>query len=391
MILFNKKWLEDQAIVEEAKRWHASGMISNDQLQTIKTHYDTPLYTPTLLIRILLFIFTYIALSGIGGIFLITLEHAGDTALASTAIIVGILFLALLEHIIPDRKLYKSGFEEAVLYMSLWGIIGGFLGLYFEASSRSPHEIIPWIIPIPFLLWGVFRFGNCVATAAVYICILVIVIVTTRMFITINALPFSVMIFSALSYVCARIYKPHPSAQVYQDCLFVIEALSLATFYAGGNYFVVYEGNKLLRLTDFVGNEGSHLLVFIFSTFTLLIPLIYILRGLIIRDHLLLRMGLVTSVLSALTFRYYFHIISPEAALTLSGLTLFLIAVGTTRFLKTERKGFTAKNILVEKSKGANVEGWLIVSTLNTASTTHAKPFEGSGGKFGGGGTGGNW
>lgn len=387
MILFNKKWIENQSIVEEAKRWHISEIISKDQYESIKTCYATPFYTPTLLIRILLFIFTYITLSGVGGILLISLQNSGNSTLASTGIILGMLLLVLLEYIITHRKLYKSGFEEACLYMALWGIIGGFLGLYFDTAVSS--EIIPWMIPLPFLIWGVVRFADPLTTAATYVCFFAILFFFLKQKEVTIPLPFILMTFSALAYFGAHRLKRYECAKPYRGCLSIIEALDLFTFYAASNYFVVSKTNILL--IDFFAQEGNIFWVWLFYVLTFLIPLTYIILGLIRRDSLLLRMGLFTSALSALTFRYYFHLLPPEVILTLSGAFLFVIAACITRLLNVERKGFTSQNILREKSKGANVEGWLIGSTLHTTLPNQAKPFESGGGKFGGGGTGGNW
>jgi hypothetical protein len=98
---------------------------------------------------------------------------------------------------------------------------------------------------------------------------------------------------------------------------------------------------------------------------------------------------LIALVASILSFRYFHHIISTEAGLTIAGIVLIAIAAFFIRFLQTPKRGFAfrpqpAKDPFVEQ-----LEGLLIAETM-PALTVHA-PQQGTefgGGSFGGGGAG---
>ncbi len=394
MIIHNTQWLDSLHTSREAKRWHASDIISIDQYAAIKAKFLTPLYTPNLFIRMVLFFFTYIALSGVYGMAFMVVGLAGDRGISIFCLVVGIISFVVLEALIKQKNLYKAGIDDALLYASLGFSIGGLVWIYLDTGTGARDWVIPWILPLPFLLWGVVRFADRIVTIAAYVCILGAIF--TAMFeagpLAKAILPFVAMAVALVSYFLSRKGKDERALKPYEECLFVLEILALATFYWAGNYLGVRMGNELLM--EGVIPEGQDMpFAWLFYVFTALTPIVYIVRGLMVRDHLLLRAGLITAVLSVLTFRHYFHVLPPDVALTLAGLALSLVAVAAIRNLKTRIDGFTDKHLLKEKLKGLNAEALVIAHTLGASPQVQAadKKLEGGGGEFGGGGTSGNW
>lgn len=394
MIVYNMQWVDALNVSREAKRWHASEIISIEQYAAIKMRFMTPLYTPNLFIRIVLFFFTYIALSGVYGIAFMAVGSAGERGMGIFWTIVGLISFVALEGLVKQKNLYKSGIDEALLYASLSLTIGGLIWLYLDLASETKHWVIPWLIALPFLLWGVVRFADRLVTAAAYVCLLGVIF--TPLFEAGPAakafLPFVGMAVGLVSYVLTRNYKDDDELRPYEKCLYVVELIALATFYCAGNYYVVREMS--VSLLNAPVPEGKDIpLAFLFYALTALTPLAYVVRGLMVRDHLLLRVGLIAAIVSVLTFRYYFHVIPPDVALTVAGLALFLIAVGALRHLKARRDGYTDKHLLKEKLKGLDAEALLVAQTLGASPQAQSteKKFEGGGGEFGGGGTSGGW
>ncbi len=394
MIAYDTEWLDALQTSREAKQWRTSSIISDDQYAAIKAKCTTPLYTPNLFIRIALFIFSYIALSGFSGMVFLFVTLIGERGLGVVGILVGVALSVALELLVKHRHLYKAGIDDALLYTSLGFTIGGAVWLYLDMAAGTTFWVIPWLIALPFLVWGVVRFADRLVTAAAYICVLGIVFTPLLESGPVgkSILPFAAMAAAMIAYVLARRNKAKEVLHPYEDCLFIVELLALATFYAAGNYYVVRELNQvLMNITIAEGEDIS--LAFLFYALTALTPLAYVVRGLIIRDHLLLRTGLIAAVLSVLTFRYYFHVIPPEVALTIAGIVLFVLAMAATRHLRTRRDGYTDKHLLHEKLKGLDAEALLVAHSLGASPQAQPveKKFEGGGGEFGGGGAGGKW
>jgi uncharacterized membrane protein YgcG len=163
--------------------------------------------------------------------------------------------------------------------------------------------------------------------------------------------------------------------------------LTLLTFYAAGNYFVVREvGNEMYNLH--LGTKNQIPFGWLFWILTVAIPPAYFIYGILKKNLLFMRVGLCLAMLSILTFRFYYAILPAEVAMTIAGLLLTLTSYFLTRYLKSSRHGFsfdhtkgTSKNLL-------NAQSLIIAQTLGTKTHTETKTVEFGGGSFGGGGSG---
>ncbi|MEO7049719.1 MAG: hypothetical protein ABI091_30730, partial [Ferruginibacter sp.] len=168
-----------------------------------------------------------------------------------------------------------------------------------------------------------------------------------------------------------------------------VEITSLITLYAAGNYFVVQQIGDLM----FNSISTSNTLPFgiLFWIFTAAIPLVYLFFGIKNKDAILLRVGLLLIAAIIFTIRYYHALMPAEAAMTLGGILMVLIAWVLTRYLHTAKNGFTSIEIDKRNAPGkAQIEALILAQTF---SQTHAQNADTKfgGGDFGGGGASGDF
>ena len=137
---------------------------------------------------------------------------------------------------------------------------------------------------------------------------------------------------------------------------------------------------------------GFHVpLKFIFWIFTAVTPLVYVYFGLKKHNRLLLRIGLLLIALSVFTFKYYFSLGHHEVTLTIAGFMLVIMAYFSIRYLKHNNSPFTyVEDKTDENSAYDQVEALLIAHTAG-ATAAPEKQMDFGGGRFGGGGAGGNF
>jgi hypothetical protein len=113
--------------VKRATRWNKSGFINADQLAAIKSEYPSNLYHPNLMISILLFIATSIAISGVNGLFFVFVSEAPDAAIGILMLAGGCGAFFLANKVFVDNNHhYRSGVTEAIIYTAGGFLVGGF-------------------------------------------------------------------------------------------------------------------------------------------------------------------------------------------------------------------------------------------------------------------------
>src|SRR6476660_3496574 len=90
-------WIYNLAVTKEAKRWAKHKFIETEQFTRISEEYKTPLYHPNLIIRILLFVATLFALSGMSGILGLMIAQAGKEIIYLGCIVYGVTSFFVLE------------------------------------------------------------------------------------------------------------------------------------------------------------------------------------------------------------------------------------------------------------------------------------------------------
>lgn len=390
MKAYNPQWSENDFIQKTTQKWLKQGFLSKEQSLKIEKTYIYDYYAPNVFLKIGLFIFTILAASfsiGIMSIFLIKVyENNLNTATIIQSLIIGGVFFFLLENLIKSRQLYHSGVDNALIYMAL----GAFCTtIYFLFEKQNPPTWLFLILFLPLFVATTIRYADSVVCTLTYFLILgIFITLALTSFWGKTLLPFMVMVLSAGVYFIVKKLSTRKDYLYYETCLTILKTLSLATFYLGGNYFIVREGNALINnLYLSVSPQVAFSPIFYF--FTAIIPIAYIFLGLRYHDRLMLILGLIAGGFSIFTYRFYFAVIPIALALTFGGMLLIALAAGLIHYLRKAKNGFTYQPD--DEFEGFNLEALLMSQIVQSKIPHQGDTFRFGGGDTDGGGAGGKY
>ena len=381
---YHESFVYNLQVIKGANRWRKHDLINQEQLLAIKEVYNTPLFHPNLAIRILLFMATLIAASGVNGLFMLFLEELGETTLFVFFIVFGLLAFVGLEKIFIANKHFQSGVTDAITYLGCGFIIGGVGGLA-DFDSILLIQITCLIV----FAFAAYRYLDIIITLA-----FVVTLAWTIFYHSYEAggvfksiIPFLFIITFSILYFITRRLKKNKQLRLWSHNLLVLESCSLLLIYAGGNYYVVRE--LTVNLMDLVLQPGEDIpFAWLFYFFTISIPMVYLFAGIRSKNQILIRFGILTVALSVATFKYYFLPDYTEVFLLIVGALSILLAIILIRYLRQIRNGFTSNNILSSAWADVHAEAFIISQTLGGNQTENTvKPEAGGGGSFGGGGS----
>ncbi|CAN5175841.1 hypothetical protein BH09BAC3_BH09BAC3_00420 [soil metagenome] len=378
---YNETNVYSLAVIKETKRWFKSSFIEKEQFIAIQEAYKTPFYHPNMIIRVILFVATLLALGGVTGFFFLIFADGGEVILSIAAILYAIASIFVLEKLFIDSNHhYKSGLTEALLYHACGFLIMGLGGL----TDFNPHVIL-WSCFIVFTLAAIRYLDLLVTLAAVLSMAGIIFFEFYNMGgIFQKIIPFLFIAGFTPVYFYTRQLKKNNELKIWRSNLIIVEAISLLLVYLGGNYLVVRELS--IGLMNLSLEEGQDIpFAYIFYALTVIIPAAYLYLGIKNKDLVLLRISLIVLAASVFTFKYYFSLGHPEITLTIAGGGLLLISIALLNYLKIIRNGFTSDNLLSEKWASMNLEAFVISQTMGGNQSVDAK-VQGGGGSFGGGG-----
>jgi hypothetical protein len=381
MIAYNHTSLDNLLIKEEAADAFHQQLISIEEYNAIEKAYPVDLYSHNIFIRIGLFLLTTVIVS-MGYAFFLMLEIGGsERGVGVLTFVYSLILYVALEFLIREKKHYRSGIDDALQ----WLCIGAFIGaanLMFSDVSMLGQAVLIFIPAFYFLL----RFGNALMGILAFMALLVIVFygVTPLGNPAKTIMPFLLMAISFVVYRLVKNYSNDNRLRYYTLCCTLIKILALLTLYAAGNYFVVREVSN--SLFDLRLKEGESIPYgWIFWIPTVLLPAIYIFRGLQKKDTILLRAGLILVAAVIFTIRYYYHLAQLEIAMSIGGTLMIGIAYFITKYLTPSKHGFTHA-----EPNDPGLAGLLQVEALIVAQTFHQTPTPEAGKHFDfGGGSGG--
>jgi len=198
-------------------------------------------------------------------------------------------------------------------------------------------------------------------------------------------IPFAIMLVSGGLYWIFYNFSKQKKFIDYHDCGIVAQFIFLLGLYAAGNYFIVQT----------LGNDGGILppkpvpFGAFFWLWTMLIPFAYLARGIFKKDTILLRLGLVLIAVAIATFRYYYHVLPLDIALTMGGALLLAIVYAVMRYLKTPKHGFNYAEPETEHTMDRlKAESLIVAETFAKVPSAPAEERSRfGGGDFGGGGS----
>jgi len=386
MIAYNPAWLDNAALQQEAAEAHRLHCITAGEQQRIAAAYPVGFYTPNAYIRIGLFLLTLIIVLFSLGLLMLVLRDALEDAWRGMLLFSGLTALGALELFIRDKKHYRSGVDDALLW------------------SGAALMLFPFWVDTALPLWACCALACLVALAAMLrytdrlMAALAVAALLGCLFFGYYPLgafarstaPFLVMIGSLAIYLLAAKWGRAGRWRHYAHCSTMMEITALLVLYAAGNYFVVREtGNALLGLRLLPGQDmpaGGF-----FRASTILLPLLYIALGIRNKHVILLRTGLVLLAAAVLTIEHYYDIASLEAEMIIGGLALIAIAWALIHYLKEPRRGFTCREeISASRPEAAQAESLVIADTFPSEPSPDPR-LKFGGGAGGGGGAEGSW
>lgn len=393
MIAYDIILIKNLAILKKAKHWYSQQLISTQQMRTIQERYKTAFYNPNLIIKIGLFIFTWVAISAAMGFYSMFFSSLFDISGKGFMVFSSFFFSGVcvfsLELFIKQKKIYRSGVDECLLYSALAFLFAG-VGITFSDIFDSQNNfLLINIIAVPFLIATTIRYSDRFVSfllgISVYAIFFLLLLKTGN--VAKMIMPFALMLLSVPIYLGAKKQKVCKELFYWKHNLAVLECLALLIFYLACNYFVIRESS--IAFFDMKLKEGEDIpLSVLFYVLTASVPVLYVYYGLKKKDKLLLRVGLILIAATILTFKYYFDLGHPEITLTILGMLMIAGAYSAIQYLKTPKHGLTFKEEEDEDNfLKSNAEALIIAQSFTQQSTSQSDT-EFGGGSFGGAGSG---
>jgi len=389
MIAYNHTTLDNLLINEEATFALHHKLISKEEADAIEKAYPVNLYMPNLFMRIGLLLLTAVIVLMAFGLFCLLMLSSSEKGFGVLTLVFSLLIYAVLEFIIYEKKHYRSGIDDALLWLCM-GFMVSAVNLLGDSVSFLSQSVLVFILASYFLL----RFGNALMGGLAFLSFLVIVFYSVIRLgdMAKNAMPFLLMAISFFVYWLMRQNKNDNRARYYKTCCSLIEILALITLYAAGNYFVVREVSN--SMFDLYLKEGESIPGgWFFWITTIGLPVVYIFSGIQKKDVILLRTGLLFVAAIVFTIRIYYHVAPLEITMTIGGIIMIIIAYAITKYLSTPKHGFTHAEPNDPQLAGLlQLESLVVTQTFHqTAATESGKHTEFGGGSTGGGGATGNY
>jgi len=391
MIAYPKQLIEALKIKAITAEWKKKNLINEETAATIEKTYKEGLYTPTLFIRIGLFLFTAVlAFAALGLFTLMSMDGTSNMSIGIRLFIYSGMVWGALELSIKNKLAFRAGIDDALIYIALGFFIAGIMVLVSSITSLSEKGelLIASLFIVPVTVIASIRFIDMLATAISFAGLIFILFLSLDILGIATLLPFAGMITAFSMFMLNKKFQ-NEKYLIWWDNLMIVEILSLFLFYLSGNYFVVRELS--ISLLNLELKEGQDIpLALGFYVFTLAVPLLYLYQSLVTKDRVMLRVGLIIVAITVLTFKYYFSLGHHEITLTIAGIFMITIAWYVEKLLRSPISGLTSKEDEIQAN--TNVEAMVISQTFSKTGTgTDHANFEFGGGESGGGGASGKY
>ncbi len=388
MIAYNKYWLNNLLISRDLNEAVCKNLLKESDKISIEHKYPVGFYTPNYFTRIGLFILTIIIAGFTIG--LVTLSNNGNEKFFGQLLIFfSVLTYIVLELLVKYLNHYKSGIDDALLWLTGLGFISG-LNLINEQSL-----LVNICIIFLMALYFFFRFATALMGV---ISAITFLLASYLLYIKLGDLfiatgNFFVLLLGVGIYMYSIKLYNSKSLTNYKNGFKLIEITALICIYAVVNYYVVKE-----EIFDIINQDLSIPFkiefVWLYWLFTIIIPILYLLKGLQKKDRILLRIGMLYILLMIVTIVYFFPIIPVEITLTIGGILLIATAFLLIKYLHKPQNGF-AYDEIADKNAHKDAEALIITESFSGTETAgqnaavDGRAF--GGGSFGGGGASGDF
>ncbi|MBZ4034890.1 hypothetical protein K6T82_08935 [Flavobacterium sp. 17A] len=363
MIAYDKKMLDNEALIDEADTLYKGGFISKDQKKFIEKELPDLKSQSNILVRIGFFLLGSLLYSSICGMITLFGINLEDIYLQIGGYIFAMVGFAGAE-VLAKQNYRNHGLDDAFILGAL-----SCLGVAVAITTEGYETVIAFFVAIgaffmfvrylhllsmlvfcisvtAFLFFGMFEFGDFGKAI----------------------LPFAAMIFAGVFYFLTKKIMKNLTESYYYNGLLLANGFCLVLFYFSCNYLVVRELSGELLGTDV--KPGTDIpFAYFFYAFTFIIPVVYLLQALKTKDRIMLWLSFLAVAFSIYTIRFYYAVLPIEVALTLGGVVLFAIAYFSIKKLKEKESGLTFKPDRINHS-----DNFLSAEALVVASTFGMKP-----------------
>lgn len=379
MLQYDKERLNNLYLQDAAKYWLRNEMIDKSTFEQIITT-NQPAYKRSG--------FWYKS-----GMMLLTF-FVGSSAFSFISLFVGyssltidvlmllslVLLFFLFKRIVTEKHYFQNGIDYGMQYLAsfnaaylLFSLVNPdkelTVAIYFVLLTA--FNVLMFIAYLHFV-WAVLSF----VTLSISTCSLILAFASNAVL----YLPFVLMTLSMLVYFFAQRFFEIKNL-FWHFGLSCLQAGCLVVFYFACNYYVIDQ-----ICFEYYQGHPVGWIQYVFTSLTIMVPFVYVFKGLKKRCHFKLIIGLMAMLASAFVIRTYYGIMPLAYALICAGLVL-LVCVWLARKFLTETKGFSF-------TKGPNHKllmqwmGVVMSQVTVTANQTDVNTQPTDGGKFGGGGAG---
>lgn len=391
MIAYGNHSLDKLTIQSEVNEALRRRLISRQEKDTIEASHPVELYHPNIFIRIGLFLATNVIVSMTFGLFILIFGWAfnADKGIAVACFLFSFLLYAALELLVSKRKHFRSGVDDALLWLSLAFFLSACLLLVNNVSA-----LLVSLLCMALSTLATARFANPLA-AIILFCSTLSVIFNLALYAGDAGkvgLPFVMFIVSGIIYLVNSKITGSQLLRHYAWCSVVLKTLSLLTIYFSLNYFAVRElSSELLgfKIPATASIPGG----WFFWGATAIIPILYLWRGLYKKDAVMLRVGVLTCFASVFTLTHYYVFAPAEQLLIGGGFVLLLFVYLVNKYLATPKHGISNEEPDVkEMPLIVQVESLVVAESLQqNAAPSSPQQFRYGGGSSGGAGATGDY
>jgi hypothetical protein len=294
-------------------------------------------------------------------------------------IFIGLLAYAALEFFVKEKKQYRSGVDDGLMWLSATCLVLGINGAFEFNISNAQNALLVFVLAS----WFFLRFADTLMACVVILSFLATVFI---FYFPINNFTQSTTAF-VLMFIVAAVYfianKLHSNykARHYKAGLKIMKIVALICFYAASNYYVVQQVSNTFLQTSNTETNTSIPYGWLFWFFTIAIPLAYIFRGIQKKQVVFLRVGLLLIAAIVFTIRFYYAVMPMEIAMLVGGVFFIAISYVLTKYLSQAKHGFTSAEIKSKTKEGIiNIESLVIAETFNQKTSEPTTTFGGGSG-----------
>ena len=391
MKVYNQAWLEERDIRQQATRWHAQKLLTDEQAEAVRQAYPVRFKQTGAALEIGSFVFTLLATLALYGLVSITLDiNSQGSGLVSLLMAGGTFAVAVTA--VQSNNFYRNGTDNALWLVSALSAVWGLVLLFFQRNDVFLPFWEVCLIALPILLAYVIYTGDTILTyfalGAFYGALFdgLLDFGWGKL-----ALPFVLMATSAgLFGLVNWLGKLTANRVYYGDALTLVKWVTLLVGLAAGNYYVVRELNALLLgKPTAVSPEIALSGLFWLTTFA--IPVGFGLAGFRQRKRMLLIVSAVGLAAAVATVRHYVATWPLSITLVIDGGIIIGLAVLLIRYLGTPKHGFA--DAIDEEPPLELLRHVGLLTTLQGTANAQNTPTDPrfGGGDFGGGGAGGRY